>query len=112
MPSTVKAGELLLILASNDDTSSLLGTPTGWTSLWANLPYRLAGFYKVTDGTEGGTSVSLDTLGGVRIAAQCYRLSLWGQHTAALHLGQAVADGPYSAPNPPSVDTLGPRGTH
>src|SRR3546814_5622059 len=87
MPSTVKAGELLLILASNDDTSSLLGTPTGWTSLWANLPYRLAGFYKVADGTEGGTSVSLDTLGGVRIAAQCYRLSLWGQNTAAINVG-------------------------
>ncbi len=58
-PQTATAGNLLVIAATSNST---INTPAGWTAMPANNNssiVKIAGFYKISDGTE--TSVSVNT---------------------------------------------------
>lgn len=68
-PSTVAAGKLaILVMSVGGETGQTINTPAGWTEIAKT--YEEAGnrqyaalFWKVTDGTEGGTSTSVSASG-------------------------------------------------
>lgn len=110
MPASVSTGDILLAL-TNHDGNGTLTTPTGWTLLFStvyNNTLKVGAYYKISDGSEGGTTVNFQTQYQEALVAQVYRLS----NAEAVVSGTAL--GSYTnQPNPPSltsgwgaVDTL------
>jgi hypothetical protein len=75
MPATVVSGELLQMLVAWAASPGTVTTPSGWASL--GTTNFLSGFAKVSDGTEGGTTVDVITANSVKAAAQTYRITTW-----------------------------------
>lgn len=107
MPATVNAGDLLIILITYRAAASrTFDTPAGG---WATLGtisgltgqslQGMGGFYKVADGTEGGTTVNvvMASSGTGNTASLAIRIS--GQAAVS---GAGVAGGASGSPNPPS----------
>ncbi|MCK4843505.1 MAG: hypothetical protein KAS83_00835, partial [Dehalococcoidia bacterium] len=72
MPATVDAGNLLIVLFTNDGSDTVT-TPAGWNELASNsIPNRVrfSVYYKIAAGTEGGTTVNFVTAGSEQAAAQ------------------------------------------
>jgi len=89
MPASVTTGDLLLVFMAVDmdglSTNGQITNPTGWTVVIAgnigpSNTQRLGCFAKVSDGTEGGTTVNFATSNSQTAAAQCYRIAAgsWG----------------------------------
>lgn len=108
MPATVAAGDLLVVLFSNDGSATVTNPDAGkWRELFSDpnsTNNRLSGYAAVAAGTEGGTTVNFVTSTGERAAAQVYRVTaaLWTGDTDDLIVGTS-ATGTDAAPNPPSA---------
>lgn len=109
MPSSVTAGDLLLVLFTNNGNTTVT-TPAGWTQIDVQrqnaTTARGSVFAKVAVGTEGGTSVNFATPASVAAAAQTYRVLAGDWHgTIATGVAAAsVAAGTTASPNPPALD--------
>ena len=107
MPATVNAGDLLIVLFTNDGNDTVT-TPGGWTELAsdANGTYvRLSVYYRIAAGTEGGTTVNFVTSGVEQAAAQVYRITNW--HGTTPPEISTAATGTSTSPNPASLDPAG-----
>jgi hypothetical protein len=107
MPATVNAGDLLIVLFTNDGSATVT-TPGGWTPL-ASTAYesvvRLSVYYKIAIGTEGGTTVNFVTSAIEMAAAQVYRIINW--HGTTPPEISTAATGYSTSPNPSSLDPAG-----
>ncbi len=107
MPATVAAGDLLLVLFTNIDDSTVT-TPGGWTLLFTEShdgDVRGSAYAKVATGSEGGTTVNFITSTNERAAAQVYRVlaSEWyGSIASGISVGSAT-EADAVDPNPPSL---------
>ena len=107
MPATVNAGDLLIVLFTNDGSATVT-TPDGWTPLASNAAngaVRLSVYYKIAEGTEGGTTVNFVTFANEQAAAQVYRITDW--HGTTPPEISTAATGTSTAPNPASLDPAG-----
>ncbi len=107
MPATVNAGDLLIVLFTNDGGDTVT-TPTGWTDLASDTrgtAVRLSVYYKIAAGTEGGTTVNFATSGSEQAAAQVYRITNW--HGTTPPEISTAATGTDTAPDPASLNPAG-----
>ncbi|MCJ7575357.1 MAG: Ig-like domain-containing protein, partial [Dehalococcoidia bacterium] len=107
MPATVNAGDLLIVLFTNDDDATVT-TPSGWNltaSGYITSQVRLSVYYKIAAGTEGGTTVNFVTSDSQQAAAQVYRITDW-QGTTPPEISTA-ATGTSAAPDPAFLDPAG-----
>jgi len=107
MPATVNAGDLLIVLFTNDG-SAIVTTPAGWTQLASNAngaAVRLSVYYKIAEGTEGGATVNFVTSAAEQAAAQVYRITDW--HGTTLPEISTAATGTSTRPNPASLELTG-----
>ena len=109
LPETVAAGDLLLIIFTNDGNATVT-KPVGWRTLWdesTGSALRASGYAKVAIGDEGSTTVNFITSSAEQAAAQVYRIQNWYGTLDGIAVGNAVvsteaAPGGTTA-NPPSV---------
>jgi hypothetical protein len=113
MPATVTAGDLLFMHISAR-TAGVVGssftTPTSWTALWsttntaASLAFTVtfAGFAKVADGTEGGTTVNFVTSAATTAATHVHRITNWFGDLTGVAVG-TPATGASNLPDPPNL---------
>jgi uncharacterized repeat protein (TIGR02543 family) len=107
MPATVNAGDLLIVLFTNDGSATVT-TPDGWSSLASDAngsAVRLSVYYKISAGTEGGTTVDFVTSANEQAAAQVYRITDWNGTTPPEISTAATNTTP--TPNPPSLNPAG-----
>jgi hypothetical protein len=107
MPATVNAGNLLIVLFTNDGDATVT-TPAGWSLLASNAAngaVRLSVYYKIAAGTEGGTTVNFVTSAAEEASAQVYRITDW--HGTTPPEISTAATGTSTAPNPASLDPAG-----
>ena len=107
MPATVNAGDLLIVLFTNDGSATVT-TPAGWSLLASTAngsAVRLSVYYKIAAGTEGGTTVNFVTSAAEQAAAQVYRITDW--HGTTPPEISAAATGTSTAPNPASLNPAG-----
>ena len=107
MPATVDAGDLLIVLFTNDGNSPVT-PPAGW-NLLASDPrgnaVRLSVYYRIAAGTEGGTQVNFRTSSNEQAAAQVYRITDW--HGTTPPEISTAATGSSTTPNPSPLDPAG-----
>jgi len=106
MPATVDAGDLLIVLFTNDGSATVT-TPTGWTVLASNdnTAVRCSVYYKIASGDEDGTTVDFVTSASEQAAAQVYRITDW-HGTTPPEISTAVT-GTSTRPDPASLDPAG-----
>jgi hypothetical protein len=107
MPSTVEAGDLLIVFFANDRNESVT-TPGGWIELASDTsgPHiRLSVYYKIAAGTEGGTTVNFITSAAEEAAAQVYRITNW--HGTTPPEISTAATGSDAAPDPTPLNPAG-----
>ena len=107
MPATVDAGDLLIVLFTNDENTTV-NTPTGWSLMTSdtNGPHvRLSVYYSIAAGTEGGTTVNFVTTSAEEAAAQVYRIANW--HGTTPPEISTAATGTNTTPDPSSLDPAG-----
>jgi hypothetical protein len=107
MPATVDAGDLLIVLFTNDGNETVT-KPTGWTELAsnpANGAVRCSVYYKIASGDEDGTTVNFVTSDSEEAAAQVYRITNW--HGTTPPEISTAATGTSNRPNPASLDPAG-----
>jgi hypothetical protein len=107
MPATVNAGDLLIVLFTNDGISTVT-TPAGWSLLASDergVAVRLSAYYKIAAGDEDGTTVNFVTSMSEEAAAQVYRITNW-HGTTPPEISTAVT-GISTAPDPASLDPAG-----
>jgi hypothetical protein len=107
MPSTTDAGDLLIVLFTNDGTATVI-TPAGWTALASNAgngAVRLSVYYKIAGGTEGSTTVNFITSAAEEAVAQVYRITNW-HGTTPPEISAAVT-GTSTRPNAASLSPAG-----
>ena len=102
MPATVNAGDLLIVLFTNDGSATVT-TPDGCSLLASDASgsaVRLSAYYRIAAGTEGGTTVNLVTSAAEQAAAQVYGITDWNGTTPP-EISTAAGTSP--APNPASL---------
>ena len=107
MPATVNAGDLLIVLFTNDGNAAVT-TPAGWNPLASTNNGNAVTFsvyYKIAAGTEGGTTVNFITSATEQAAAQVYRITNW--HGTTPPEISTAATGADAAPDPASLDPAG-----
>jgi hypothetical protein len=107
MPATVNAGDLLIVLFTNDGISTVT-TPAGWSLLASErrgLAVRLSAYYKIAAGDEDGTTVNFVTSMSEEAAAQVYRITNW--HGTTPPEISTAATGINTAPDPDSLNPAG-----
>jgi len=107
IPAMVNAGDLLIVLFTNDGNANVT-TPVGWTQLASNASgaaVRLSVYYKIAEGTEGGTTVNFVTSAAEQAAAQVYSITDW--HGTTPPEISTAATGTSTRPNPASLDPAG-----
>lgn len=103
MPETVNAGDLLVMLVGRAG-GNLSGAPSGWTSLVLNNG-TLSVFIKKGAGTEGGGTVSVETVSNTGLGVQVYRVTGWADTGIIINDVEInTASGISTAPNPPSLN--------
>ena len=110
MPTTVNAGDLLLVLFTNDGSATVT-TPAGWTAVTNGTQVETTNvrgsiYAKSAAGTEGGTNVDFVTSAVEQAASQVYLVPS-GKWSGTLATGVEAANAAGSstaAPNPPSLD--------
>jgi hypothetical protein len=106
MPATVDAGDLLIVLFTNDGNATVT-TPGGWTELASddNTAVRCSVCYKIAVGDEDGTTVDFVTSASEQAAAQVYRITNW--HGTTPPEISTAAKSTSTHPNPTSLDPAG-----
>jgi len=106
MPVTVNAGDLLIVLFTNDGSATVT-TPAGWSLLASddNTAVRCSVYYKIAVGDEDGTTVNFVTPAAEEAAAQVYRITDW--HGTTPPEISTAATGTSTRPNPASLDPAG-----
>jgi len=111
MPSTINAGDLLMVLFTNDFAAGgVIGTPSGWTqkaTSTQNNQVRASVYVKVADGSEDSTSVDFSTSPASEEAtAQVYRIKAgeWSGTTAGVEVSAATGATGTTTPNPASLN--------
>jgi hypothetical protein len=107
MPATVDVGDLLIVLFINDGNATVT-TPVWWTQLASNAngaAVRLSVYYKIAEGTEGGTTVNFVTSATEEAEAQVYRITNW--HGITPPEISTAATSTSTRPNPASLDPAG-----
>jgi len=107
MPATVDAGDLLIVLFTNDGTATVT-TPSGWTLLataTSGGAVRLSVYYKFAAGDEDGATVDFITSTGEQAAAQVYRITDW--HGTTPPEISTAATGTSTSPDPASLNPAG-----
>jgi len=102
MPAAVDSGDLLIIISqySGVDTSVSV---SGWTKITQYSTNQGCGVWaKVSDGTEGGTTVDIYTNDRDYMAARTIRISGWYGSIGGIEGGNAYSSGT-TQPNPPSL---------
>lgn len=103
MPATVGVGDLLLMHVCNSASFSM-SIASGWTalgSLAANSTVRSHVFYRIADGSEGGTTVTLTAASSCYIVAVVNQVKA-GTFNAATPIERATpATGSSSQPDSP-----------
>lgn len=103
MPGTVNTGDLLLNFFASD-AGATITTPSGWTLLDSTPRSTIARgswYYRVADGTEGGTVVDFVTSAVVRAMAQVHRFQ--NGTFAGTPECTAGAVGGSTTPDPPNL---------
>jgi len=108
MPATVAAGDLLLVLFTNDGDATVT-TPGGWTqinTLVRSTYARGSIFAKDAVGNEGGTTVNFQTSLTEQAAAQVYRILAadWYGDIANGIASASFDPGAVQTPDPPSLN--------
>lgn len=81
MPSSVSVGDLLIAIVGSDgsNANSVVSTPAGWTQIHttfnSSTSNRGTDFYRIADGTEGGTTVDFATAAADELAAIVIRIA-------------------------------------
>lgn len=75
MPASVTAGQLLFVVLGIDQAATIT-TPSGWTVV-EDSTTRCKSYARISDGTEGGTTVDFVTATSREMAAHVYRISNW-----------------------------------
>ena len=107
MPATVNAGDLLILLFTNDRDATVT-TPGGWTELASDAsgPHiRLSVYHKMAAGTEGGTTVNFITSAAEEAAAQVYKITNW--HGTTPPEISTPETGTNMSPDPAPLDPAG-----
>jgi hypothetical protein len=106
MPATVDAGDLLIVLFTNDGDATVT-TPGGWSLLASdeNTAVRCSVYYKIAAGDEDGTTVDFVTSDIEEAAAQVYRITNWNGTTPPEI--STAAKSASTHPNPTSLDPAG-----
>ena len=83
MPATVNAGDLLIVLFTNDGGGQTVATPVDWNQLFttpngaSTAGVRHGAYYKIAAGTEGGTTVNFVTSDTEHAVSVTYRITAW-----------------------------------
>lgn len=94
MPSSVNSGDLLIILFVVNSVPSVT-TPSEWTNVFSRSDAyydKLVIFVKISDGTEGGTSIDLVSGENKTAAAQVLRISNWYGSLSGLEISSSVSE--------------------
>ena len=107
-PATVSAGDLLLMVVSAFDGTTIT-TPTGYTELAtaidsAPVVVRAAVYAKAADGTEGGGSEAIALASAHTACAQVMRISGWAGDVSTDIDISSGGIGSSSTPDPDSVN--------
>jgi hypothetical protein len=118
MPATVNVGDLLVAIFCTGSASTVttITTPSGWTQLSQDaggIVCAVGIFYRVADGTEGGTTVNFVTSAARRASSIVYRIAAGSFNSSdPIEVGP-VATGVSTTPTIPayspswgSLDTL------
>lgn len=113
MPNVVDAGDLLLVLFTNDGNAAVT-TPSGWTAIGtqtrSNNSVRGSVYAKVAGGSEDGTNVDFSTgVTSEEAAAQVYRIKAGDWYGAISGVEAASVDpgATTTTPNPPALNPGG-----
>jgi hypothetical protein len=105
MPATVNSGDLLIALSSTRNAPTWT-KPSGWNDIstiaqaGGGSVGKLSGFYKIADGTEGGTTPTWTASGVTTAAWITIRISGWHGTTPP---EATTASGDATNANPPSL---------
>ena len=103
MPPSVNSGDLLLCIFASDGGPTHTA-PSGWTPFAGATGAGVGAWVraKISDGTEGGTTVDFETGVAERAVAQVYRITGWAYNT---DLTQSIAVANWSgSADPPSLN--------
>lgn len=106
MPATTASGDLLFMFGGHAGDNHLWNAVTGWTNMWnaASGTHVGGGWYKIADGTEGGTTVTVsrDNAIGSRATFQVWRIT--GRTYSSSDIEHGTEDTTITnSPNPPSI---------
>lgn len=105
MPAVVANGDLLICLFANDGSATVT-TPGTFNLIAGGLSggsvARGNAYYRIADGTEGGTTVDFVTSANEQAAAQVYRIQV-GTFQGTPQGAATAGVGTTNSPNPPSV---------
>lgn len=112
LPATIEAGDLILVYCATQSftDAGTPSTPSGYTLRWslghqsANKP-RITCFYRVADGTEDSTNVTLDW-GSTSVSTHAVALVYDGVHTTSPF--DVTQTGPTSGTNHPNPAPISP----
>lgn len=111
MPATVSSGDLLILLMGADGVAgSWSSAASGWNELADGSSQTV--WYKIADGTEGGTAVTFTSAGSCRVAVQTWRITDWHGTTPPeiaqtnTTVGTTTIDPPSLTPSWGSAKTL------
>lgn len=105
LPATINSGDLLIALVEVRNSGTWT-KPTGWSDistlsqLGGGSVGRLNGFYKISDGTEAGTTPTWTASTGTTAVWQSIRVTSWHGTTPP---EAATASGDATNANPPSL---------
>lgn len=101
MPASVSVGDLLVAVLSIT-TSTAITTPSGWTSIYSDTAaFATSAYYKVADGSEGGTTVNFVSAISSVISGQTHRVQ--ASTYSGVPEASARATGSNVNPDPPTM---------
>jgi len=106
LPAGCTAGEQILILGGMDNSAAgTIATPAGWRAASVSTVTSarcIAAYWKTSDGTEGGTTVTITSSAAEQSRWMAYRIANCG---GIISNRRTAATGS-SSPDPPSLDNL------
>jgi len=112
LPATVSAGNRLVCIVGMNDNPANANTfswPAGWTELFdqVSLDLSVSAAWKIADGTEGGTTVTVTSTSTEKVSGKSWCFSGAGTVYATAGSISSTAN-----PNPPSLTPAGGSGDY